>query len=273
MSDQNQFDEYKKKLLQYWSAFAAACAALWGKAKAGAGKAASSLRQYGKQLAQKLAAFALKVRAWFQKATESLRRNFKKLGQKITAFAGNVREKLPGGKPAESNVQPAKSEAAEQPQVEEPGQPVQAETAVQIAEEPQAEPAAPKDDRTLIQRAKPYVLEVGAFFGVIGMAVKFIVKWIWKLRKVIMAAPVVWAAVKLAMENMDRLPEKVGLDIQSTGEFARMITREEAVYWPLGITLFCLLLMFCSKKPILPWVISIFTLVLPWLIWLTNYYA
>lgn len=123
------------------------------------------------------------------------------------------------------------------------------------------------------QKAKPYFKDVKLFLGKIGSILKAIVHWIWRLRKVIMAIPVVWMAVKLALENADRLPDMVGMDIQSTGEFAQMVSREVAVYGPLAITGFCLLLMFCSKKTLMPWLISIFSLVLPLLIFLTNYYA
>lgn len=101
---------------------------------------------------------------------------------------------------------------------------------------------------------------------VIGVIVRCIIK----LRKVFMAIPVVYLAVKIASENMNRLPEIVGLNIQSNGEFAAMVSRNYAVYGPLGVTAFCLLLMFCSRKTVFPWIISIFTLVLPYLIYYTN---
>ena len=52
-----------------------------------------------------------------------------------------------------------------------------------------------------------------------------------------------------------------------------MVTRNYAVYGPLLVTGFCLLLMFCSRKTLFPWIISIFTLVLPYLIYLTNIYT
>lgn len=110
------------------------------------------------------------------------------------------------------------------------------------------------------------------FFRKIGNGVDFICHWIYKLRKIFMAVPVLWAAVKLAMDNAVRLPETVGLNIQSTGEYAISVTRDYAVYGPLGVTLFCLLLMFFSRKATYPWIISIFTLALPWLIYLTNIY-
>lgn len=107
----------------------------------------------------------------------------------------------------------------------------------------------------------------------IGRGIRTIIKWIWRLRGLLMSLPVAVAAIKLAYFNMDRLPEVVGLDIQASGEFARTVSREMAVFGPLGITGFCLLLTISSKKPLFPWVISIFTLVLPPLIWFLNYYA
>lgn len=103
--------------------------------------------------------------------------------------------------------------------------------------------------------------------------IKTTVVWIYRLRKYIMAVPVAFTAVKLALANAARLPDMVGLDIQASGEFARMVSRQYAVLGPLGITVFCLVLVICSRKPLLPWLISIFTLILPVLIWMTNYYA
>jgi len=100
-----------------------------------------------------------------------------------------------------------------------------------------------------------------------------IIRVIFKLRKFIMAAPVVYYAVKLAQLNMNRLPELVGFNIQANGEFAAMVSRNYAVYGPLAITGFCLILMFCSRKTVFPWIISIFTLVLPYLVYYTNYLA
>ena len=87
-----------------------------------------------------------------------------------------------------------------------------------------------------------------------------------------MAVPVVYAALKLASYNREHLPEQVGINLQSSGEFARMIARDTAVMGPLGLTVACLLLMFCSRKAMYPWAISIFTLVLPLLILVSNLY-
>ena len=77
----------------------------------------------------------------------------------------------------------------------------------------------------------------------VGSVIGSICSWIYKLRKLIMAAPVVY-----------------------------LVTRNYAVFGPLLVTGFCLLLMFCSRKTLFPWIISIFSLVLPYLIYLTNLY-
>lgn len=122
------------------------------------------------------------------------------------------------------------------------------------------------------QKVKDIWAKVSHVFDVIEEVITVIVRCIFKLRKIFMAIPVVYLAVQIASQNMERLPEAVGLNIQSTGEFAVMVTREYAVYGPLGLTAFCLLLMFCSRKTLFPWVISIFTLVLPYLIYFTNLY-
>ena len=98
-------------------------------------------------------------------------------------------------------------------------------------------------------------------------------KWVYRLRKVILAAPVVYYALKLAGENAGRLPKEVGLDLQATGEFAYTVSRGVAVQGPLMITAAALVLMFISKKAAFPWVVSVLTLVLPYLIYFTNMYA
>ena len=96
--------------------------------------------------------------------------------------------------------------------------------------------------------------------------------WLFRLRKPVMAAPVVYYALKLAAYNSSHLPEQVGIDLQSTGEFAQTIGRELAVMGPLCLTLACLLLMFCSRKAMYAWAISIFTLTLPLLLLCSNTY-
>ena len=108
--------------------------------------------------------------------------------------------------------------------------------------------------------------------GKVGKVLRLTGLWLYRLRKVIMAAPVVFFALRFANYNMNNLPEQVGLNLQTSGEFARMIDRSMAVYGPLGITAVCLLLMFLSRKAFHPWVVSIFTLVVPIVLLLTTLY-
>lgn len=99
-----------------------------------------------------------------------------------------------------------------------------------------------------------------------------ICKICYHLRKLILAVPVVFYALRLAAYNMKHLPEQVGINLLSSGEFAQMISRESAVMGPLLVTGACLALMFVSRKSVYPWIISIFTLVLPLLLLITNLY-
>ncbi len=162
---------------------------------------------------------------------------------------------------------PAPEAAAEEPELELDLEPAPesvefSEPKESAAEEiPQEEPSGVETP----EKPKSVLGKIGAVFAAIG-------RWIFRLRKVFMAIPVVYAAFRLASENMDRLPEQVGLNLQATGEFAQMIDRNLAVYGPLGVTAACLLMMFCSRRAFYPWIISIFTLVLPLLIWVTNVY-
>ena len=104
----------------------------------------------------------------------------------------------------------------------------------------------------------------------IGAVLRVIGQWIYKLRSVILAIPVVVVAIKLALQNLHRLPEYVGINMQASGEYAMMIERNVAVFVPLLVTAGCLLMMFISKKVLYPWLVSMFSLLLPLLLWVTN---
>lgn len=106
----------------------------------------------------------------------------------------------------------------------------------------------------------------------INSLINFIGMMLFRLRKLVLAVPVGYAAVKLALYNRANLPEQVGINLQSSGAFEQMITRDIAVMGPLGLTAACLLLMFCSRKAMYPWAISVFTLAVPILILFTNLY-
>ena len=106
----------------------------------------------------------------------------------------------------------------------------------------------------------------------INSLISFIGSILFRLRKIVMAVPVVYWALKLAAYNREHLPEQVGINLQSSGAFEQMVSRDVAVLGPLGLTAACLLLMLCSRKAMYPWAISTFTLVLPLLVLFTNLY-
>lgn len=125
---------------------------------------------------------------------------------------------------------------------------------------------------TSTQNTKKTAAQAKAVLGKIDTVINKIGMVLFRLRKLVLAAPVVYYALKLASRNMEQLPEQVGLNLQSTGEFATTISRSLAVMGPLGLTAGCLLMMFCSRKALYPWAISVFTLALPVLLLLSNLY-
>ena len=102
---------------------------------------------------------------------------------------------------------------------------------------------------------------------------KMVAKWMYQLRSVLLAIPVAAVALGLAGKNMTRLPGTVGFFLQENGDFQFLVTRSVAVMGPLAITGVCILLMFCSRKVVFPWLISVFSLLIPWIIWITNMFA
>ena len=116
------------------------------------------------------------------------------------------------------------------------------------------------------------IAKVKTVLGKINRVINLIGLWLFRLRKLVLAAPVVYYALKLAEYNREHLPEQVGINLQATGEFAQYISRNMAVMGPLALTGGCLILMFCSRKAMYSWSISVFTLALPLLLLFSNAY-
>ena len=113
------------------------------------------------------------------------------------------------------------------------------------------------------EKTKAVFQKIGKVFAKIG-------GYIFKFRSVLMAAPVVYAAVRLALYAQRNLPEQVGINLTETGEYALLLNRNTAILASLGVTAVCLLMMFLSRKTIYPWLISIFSLIVPVLLIVTN---
>lgn len=108
--------------------------------------------------------------------------------------------------------------------------------------------------------------------GQVDQVIDIVLQVLFHLRKLVLAAPVVYYAIKLAAYNSDHLPAVVGINLQSSGAFADVISRQMAVMGPLALTGGCLVMLFCSRKVIYPWVISVFSLALPILLLVSNIY-
>ena len=102
--------------------------------------------------------------------------------------------------------------------------------------------------------------------GKVGRVLKIIGTYIYKLRGLLLAMPVIIGAVILACVNLNNLPAEVGINLLANGDFGSTISRGTAVLVPLGGT------GVCSRKPLYPWLISLFSLALPVLIYVINVY-
>lgn len=103
-------------------------------------------------------------------------------------------------------------------------------------------------------------------------------------RGLILSAPVVTVAIILASKCSTDLPESVmitlpAIDTASDASVfgflvfnAQYITRSMAVTAPLVLTIACLLLTICSKRIFYPWLISVFTLIVPIFLLVSNQY-
>ena len=126
-----------------------------------------------------------------------------------------------------------------------------------------------------VDKVRPVLMNIGSILKVIGSSLYKIGVYMFRLRSILLAAPVAAAAFILGSQNMQRLPEQVEitkLAFNPDADFALFgflemttdyITRDVAVYGPAALTAVCLIMMMCSKRTLYPFVISIFTLCLP----------
>lgn len=120
------------------------------------------------------------------------------------------------------------------------------------------------------RKAEPTAQKVTHFMGELADAFMVIWRFLSRMRKVILAIPVGWGAVYLAIYNESHLPAVVGLSLGNDGELTMQVARELAVLGPVALTALCLLLMFGSRRVLTPWLVSLFSLVIPLVILVTN---
>ena len=126
----------------------------------------------------------------------------------------------------------------------------------------------PSEEEENVQEATGFLGTIRKIQKVIGL----IVLILYHLRKVVLAVPVGYYALKLAAYNGAHLPSTVGLFLQADGSFIMEFARSLAVMGPLAVTAGCLAMMFLSRKAMYAWAISVFSLALPVLILISNLY-
>ena len=109
-------------------------------------------------------------------------------------------------------------------------------------------------------------------------------KFIWFFRGAVISVPVAAAALYIASQAREKLPEVVEIThiiIDPNAEnplfglfvmTSDLITRDVAIFVPLVLTGFCIIMTILSKRTLYPWLISVFSLVLPIVIYALNTY-
>ena len=95
-------------------------------------------------------------------------------------------------------------------------------------------------------------------------------KVFYHLRKIFMAIPVVLIAMKVFAYANEKLPQDVGILLLEDGTYKYMLGRADTVNVCMALTGACLVLMFLSRKIVYPWIISLFSLVLPLFLVFSN---
>ncbi len=138
--------------------------------------------------------------------------------------------------------------------------------------------------RQLRDKMHPGMQKAAHICKVVWKKLRILGGYLYRLRSIVLAAPVAAAAAVLAVINLGRLPQvveitKVSIDPQAQDSLfgclvigVDYISRETAVLVPLVLTVGCLLLTLCSKRTFYPWIVSVFSLVLPLFLLLSNMY-
>ena len=101
-------------------------------------------------------------------------------------------------------------------------------------------------------------------------------QWVYRLRSVVLAIPVLFAALILALRNILKLPQAVTFSWAALNDVGNLvfqnvtINKGLAVWGPFSITVLCVAMIFLSRRVVYPWLISIFTLILPIVLYWVN---
>lgn len=136
----------------------------------------------------------------------------------------------------------------------------------------------------LVGKVRPVWEATKNVFGSIGYVLSLLWKYIYMFRGILISAPVAAAAVLVASWSQKNLPEMVEIthvvvDKEAEGALfglfvmtTEQIGRNVAVGVPLFLTAVCLVFTILSKRTLYPWLISVFTLCLPIVMYFLNTY-
>ena len=111
--------------------------------------------------------------------------------------------------------------------------------------------------------------KTGRWLRDVAYVLRLTFRWAYKLRSLVLSIPVAVVALGLAVRNLAHLPDQIGFLLQENGQYQFVVSKGVAVCLPVAITAACLCMMLLSKKMLYPWLISVFSLVLPIALWFT----
>lgn len=136
----------------------------------------------------------------------------------------------------------------------------------------------------LVGKVRPVWDVTVSIFSGIGRVFALLWKYIYMFRGILLSAPVAAAAVLIASWGQKNLPEMVEIthllvDKEAEGAIfglfvmtTEQISRDVAIMAPLAMTAVCLICTILSKRTLYPWLISLLTLCLPFVMYLLNTY-
>ena len=89
---------------------------------------------------------------------------------------------------------------------------------------------------------------------------KTVLHWTFRLRSVMLSLPVAVIAIVLAVSNAGKLPGPLSI---GAGQNIITISKSVLIMGPLALTALSILMTLISKRVAYPWIISLFTLLLP----------
>lgn len=130
--------------------------------------------------------------------------------------------------------------------------------------------AKKKSQPVFVQKWKDFWAKVRSVTDPIENAVGKVGNVLYHLRKIILTIPVAMIGMRVFLYAKEKLPADVGLLLQENGTYKYMLDKNTALSCCLVVTGACLLLMYMSRKIVYPWIISLFSLVLPLFLVISN---